>query len=141
MAPRDSRLLSEQRRRKILDLIDQKGQITVRELAERFSVSAVTARGDLDALCSEELAVRSHGGAVRKLEGGHEYGPTPKKVSRYQDPRRSKVVTPGTGNRTITIVWATATRSMNSSQKFCWEPKATALDKTGPYTSFPFAPI
>ena len=104
MAPRDSRLLSEQRRRKILDLIDQKGQITVRELAERFSVSAVTARGDLDALCSEELAVRSHGGAVRKLEGGHEYGPTPKKVSRYQDPRRSKVVAPGTGNRTITFV-------------------------------------
>ncbi len=49
MGSRDSRLLSEQRRRKILDLIEQKGQITVRELAERFSVSAVTARGDLDA--------------------------------------------------------------------------------------------
>ena len=66
---RGSRLLSEQRRRKILDLIEQKGQITVRELADRFSVSAVTARVDLDALCSEGLAVRSHGGAVRKLEG------------------------------------------------------------------------
>ena len=67
MASRDSRLLSEQRRRKILELIEQKGQITVRELAHRFSVSAVTARGDLDALCSQNLAVRSHGGAVRKL--------------------------------------------------------------------------
>src|SRR5947209_15745602 len=63
-----SRLLAEQRRRKILEFIEQKGQITVRELADRFSVSAVTARGDLDALCSEGLAVRSHGGAVRKLE-------------------------------------------------------------------------
>src|SRR5690349_15039018 len=72
MAARGSRLLSEQRRRKILDLIEQKGQITVRELADRFSVSAVTARVDLDALCSEGLAVRSHGGAVRKQdpEGG-----------------------------------------------------------------------
>src|SRR6266700_2962030 len=65
---KDSRLLGEQRRRKILDLIEQKGQITVRELVERFAVSAVTARGDLDALCSEGMAVRSHGGAVRKLD-------------------------------------------------------------------------
>ena len=64
------RLLAEQRRRKILEFIEQKGQITVREVASRFSVSAVTARGDLDALCSESLAVRSHGGAVRKLESG-----------------------------------------------------------------------
>jgi LacI family transcriptional regulator, galactose operon repressor len=69
---KDSRLLAEQRRRKVLDLIEQKGQITVRELATRFSVSAVTARADLDALCSEGLALRSHGGAVRKLEGNHD---------------------------------------------------------------------
>ncbi|HKU28215.1 MAG TPA: substrate-binding domain-containing protein [Candidatus Sulfotelmatobacter sp.] len=68
MASRNLRLLTEQRRRRILELIEQKGQITVRELADRFSVSAVTARGDLDALCSEGLAVRSHGGAVRNLE-------------------------------------------------------------------------
>jgi DNA-binding LacI/PurR family transcriptional regulator len=72
MAARDSRLLAEQRRRKILELIEQKGQITVRELAHRFSVSAVTARGDLDVLCSQSLAVRSHGGAVRKLETDRE---------------------------------------------------------------------
>src|ERR1700716_3011777 len=64
---KDTRLLAEQRRRKILDLIEQTGQITVRELVERFAVSAVTARGDLDALCSEDMAVRSHGGAIPRL--------------------------------------------------------------------------
>ena len=68
MTGRNSRLLAEQRRRKMLELIEQKGQITVRELVERFAVSSVTARGDLDALCSQGMAVRSHGGAVRKLE-------------------------------------------------------------------------
>src|SRR5690348_727588 len=68
MTARDSRLLAEQRRRKILELIEQKGQITVSGLVERFAVSSVTARGDLDALCSQGMAVRSHGGAVRKLE-------------------------------------------------------------------------
>ena len=64
---RGSRLLGEQRRRKIVALVEQNGQITIRELVERFRVSPVTARADLDALCADDLAVRSHGGAVRKL--------------------------------------------------------------------------
>jgi DeoR family transcriptional regulator, aga operon transcriptional repressor len=69
----DSRLLAEQRRRKILDLLEQKGQITVRDVVEKFSVSAVTARGDLDALASSGAAVRSHGGAVRQMEANRDY--------------------------------------------------------------------
>jgi len=69
----DSRLLAEQRRRKILDLLEQKGQITVRDLVERFDVSAVTARADLDALASNGSAVRSHGGAVRQMEASQDY--------------------------------------------------------------------
>src|SRR5882672_11798201 len=85
---KDSRLLAEQRRRKILDLIDQKGQITVRELVERFSVSAVTARGDLDALCSQGMAVRSHGGAVRKLESGSDSSSDAKETQRYAEVAR-----------------------------------------------------
>lgn len=69
----DFRLLAEQRRRKILDLLEQKGQVTVRDLVGRFAVSAVTARGDLDALASNGSAVRSHGGAVRRLEASEDY--------------------------------------------------------------------
>ena len=70
---KDSRLLAEQRRRRILDLIEQRGQITVRDLVEKFSISAVTARADLDALASEGIAVRSHGGAVRRVEASQDY--------------------------------------------------------------------
>jgi DeoR/GlpR family transcriptional regulator of sugar metabolism len=66
-------LLSEQRRRKILDLIEQKSQVTVRDLVERFSISAVTARADLDALSSQGIVVRSHGGAVRQVEASQEF--------------------------------------------------------------------
>ena len=69
----DSRLLAEQRRRKIVDLLEQKGQVTVRDLVDRFGVSAVTARGDLDALAATGSAVRSHGGAVRQLEASQDY--------------------------------------------------------------------
>ncbi len=94
-----SRLLAEQRRRKILEFIEQKGQITVRELASRFSVSAVTARGDLDALCSEGLAIRSHGGAVRKLESGSDPSASSKGSQRFAEVARLAKVSLSTVSR------------------------------------------
>jgi DeoR family transcriptional regulator of aga operon len=66
-------LLAEQRRRKILDLLEQEGQITVRDLVDRFSISAVTVRSDLDSLSTTGAVVRSHGGAVRQLEPTRDY--------------------------------------------------------------------
>lgn len=83
-----SRLLVEQRRRKILELIEHKGQITVQELVERFGVSAVTARSDLDALCSDGMAVRSHGGAVRKLGAGSDSHSESREMQRYAEVAR-----------------------------------------------------
>src|SRR6266403_5235881 len=67
------RLLTEQRRRSVLDLVDQEGQVTVADLVKRFSISAVTVRSDLDALASIGAIVRSHGGAVRRLEATQDY--------------------------------------------------------------------
>ena len=72
MSPR-ARLLTEQRRRNLLDLVDQNGQVTVVDLVKRFSISAVTVRSDLDALASIGAIVRSHGGAVRRLEATQDY--------------------------------------------------------------------
>jgi DeoR family transcriptional regulator, aga operon transcriptional repressor len=69
----DRPLLAEQRRRKILDLLEQEGQITVQDLVARFGMSAVTIRSDLDALGASGAVVRSHGGAVRRLEPTHDY--------------------------------------------------------------------
>jgi DeoR/GlpR family transcriptional regulator of sugar metabolism len=86
--PRDSRLLSEQRRRKILDLIEQKGQVTVRDLLERFSISAVTARADLDVLASQGMVVRSHGGAVRQIQANEEYPLRLKKTLHHAEKTR-----------------------------------------------------
>jgi DeoR family transcriptional regulator, aga operon transcriptional repressor len=70
---KNSRLLAEQRRRKIMDMIEEKGQVTVGDLVEKFSISAVTVRADLDVLSSQGMAVRSHGGAVRQVESSQEY--------------------------------------------------------------------
>ena len=40
----------EERRRRIRGLLEERSQISVAELAQRFSVSEVTIRGDLKAL-------------------------------------------------------------------------------------------
>lgn len=45
-------------------LLEQKGFVRVRELSERFGVSTVTARNDLQVLEERRLAHRVHGGAM-----------------------------------------------------------------------------
>ena len=72
MTPK-ARLLTEHRRRNLLDLVDQQGQVTVADMVKRFAISAVTIRSDLDALASLGAVVRSHGGAVRRLEATQDY--------------------------------------------------------------------
>ena len=72
MSPR-ARILTEQRRRNLLDLVDQNGQVTVADLVKRFAISAVTVRSDLDALAAIGALVRSHGGAIRRLEATQDY--------------------------------------------------------------------
>jgi len=72
MTPK-ARLLTEQRRRNLLDLVDEQGQVTVADMVKRFAISAVTVRSDLDALASLGAVVRSHGGAVRRLEATQDY--------------------------------------------------------------------
>lgn len=72
MPPR-TRLLTEQRRRNLLDLVDHEGQVTVADMVHRFSISAVTVRSDLDALAKIGAVVRSHGGAIRRLEATQDY--------------------------------------------------------------------
>ena len=60
-------MLSEERRQRIQEIVEEKGRITIEEIVGKFSVSAVTARADLDVLAERGGAMRSHGGAVRQL--------------------------------------------------------------------------
>jgi DeoR family transcriptional regulator of aga operon len=64
----NSRLLGEERRRKIRQMIEKDGQVTITDLARRFRVSAVTVRADLDGLSESGSILRSHGGAVKRKE-------------------------------------------------------------------------
>lgn len=65
-SPQGSRLLTEERRRAILEMIGRQGRVVISDLSRQFGVSAVTARADINALSERDLLVRSHGGAIRK---------------------------------------------------------------------------
>ncbi len=57
-------LFREERRQAIFDHLVVNGRAAVSELSATFGVSAVTVRGDLQALAERKLVLRTHGGAV-----------------------------------------------------------------------------
>lgn len=57
-------MLAGQRRAAILSLVDQTGGVRVADLVDRFGVSDMTIRRDIEQLASEGLVERVHGGAL-----------------------------------------------------------------------------
>lgn len=54
-----------ERRSKILQVLDEQGQVNVSNLSEMLGVSEVTIRNDLDKLEKNKLLIRAHGGAFK----------------------------------------------------------------------------
>lgn len=77
------RLLPGERRRLIVEHVEQRGRATVAELARKFSTSAVTIRADLELLAKSSALVRSHGGALPVVAGSHDV-PVDVKASRHR---------------------------------------------------------
>ena len=60
----------QERRRIILQRLEEYGSVKVNELSSEFGCSEVTIRSDIRALEKEGKLSRTHGGAVRKEEEG-----------------------------------------------------------------------
>jgi len=63
----------EARRRQIVGLIEREGEAPVDALAQRFGVSAMTIRRDLQDLAEEGLVLRTHGGAAASSRVSFEF--------------------------------------------------------------------
>ena len=64
-----------ERRKTILQLLAENGQVFVHELSQRFKVSEVTIRNDLDLFESKNLLIRARGGAMKYENNvGIDYG-------------------------------------------------------------------
>jgi DeoR family transcriptional regulator of aga operon len=70
----------------ILDLIAERGEVSLSELAEAFSASAATMRRDLTVLADQGLLARTHGGA--KATGPAAELPVALRDTRFQDAKR-----------------------------------------------------
>lgn len=57
-------MLSEERRREILELLNSEGRVLVRDLSKRFHTSLITIRKDLEYLHHQGQLERTHGGAL-----------------------------------------------------------------------------
>ena len=64
--PGRKRMLVQERHRNILATLETKDRVMVEELAERYQISAVTVRADLDTLADAGALVRTHGGRCSK---------------------------------------------------------------------------
>lgn len=62
-------MLAKRRQQEILSLLSQHGEVKIQQLADRFSVSSMTIRRDLEHLETDGLLQRTYGGAVT-FEGG-----------------------------------------------------------------------
>jgi len=62
-------MLSEERRREILELLRTDGRVLVRDLSKHFRTSQITIRKDLESLHHEGQLERTHGGALPKETG------------------------------------------------------------------------
>jgi len=68
-----SNMLAPERRNKIMQILNEQKQITVKEVAKRLNVSEGTLRNDLRILEEDGLLERTHGGAVLPKPLVHEY--------------------------------------------------------------------
>lgn len=62
-------MLSEERRREILELLQTDGRVLVRDLSRRFRTSLITIRKDLEFLHRQGQLERTHGGALPLRNG------------------------------------------------------------------------
>jgi DeoR family transcriptional regulator of aga operon len=62
-------MLSEERRREILEMLQTEGRVLVSDLAKRFKTSLITIRKDLESLHHDGQLERTHGGALPMKTG------------------------------------------------------------------------
>ncbi len=78
-----------ERRKNILNMLTENGQVFVHELSERFNVSEVTIRNDLDLFENKNLLIRARGGAIKYENNvGIDYGLAEKDKINYSEKQK-----------------------------------------------------
>ncbi len=81
-------MFAEERKSKILDSLNKYGKVKVCDLSQRYEVSEVTIRRDLQELEEDELIKRVHGGAILNLNTKFELTFS-EKIDKFYDEKES----------------------------------------------------
>jgi len=84
----DRALFAEERRQRILELVERRRKATVAELCREFQVSSATIRNDLRDLHGNGALVRTHGGVMLRSRTGLEPDSIQKQVQNLEAKRR-----------------------------------------------------
>jgi DeoR family transcriptional regulator, aga operon transcriptional repressor len=105
------------RRKGILEQINNAGKVLVNELSKEFNVSEVTIRNDLKQLENKNLLIRAHGGAI-KIEGNvsNDYQLSQKNKIHYEEKARIGKKAGHLINENDTIILDSGTTTMEISK-------------------------
>ncbi|MFA9557892.1 DeoR/GlpR family DNA-binding transcription regulator [Evansella sp. AB-rgal1] len=81
-------MLAEERYKKIVEIVNERGSIRVSELSQIFSVTEETIRRDLAKLEGEEKLIRSHGGAVSTGEKQPELSYSTREIMNVEEKKK-----------------------------------------------------
>jgi len=81
-------LFAEERRMRLLTLLNEKSKLTVPQLVQHFDVSPATIRSDLRELENSGLLKRTHGGAISIQKATYEPSSPEKKVAQVAEKQR-----------------------------------------------------
>ena len=125
-------MLPDERRRKIVELVTDRGSCTVDTLADRFHVSEATIRRDLQELDDRGMIERSHGGALPAVSRGDEeaYGQkqvTNLEVKRAIGERASREVREG-----MVVCFDAGTTTMQIARRLSGDESVIAVTNSPP---------
>ena len=80
-------LFAEDRKRRIVEIVNENGKATVAALCAAFDVSSATIRNDLRELEDAGALRRTHGGAINRRNIGYEQNTDEKEVQRVSEKR------------------------------------------------------
>lgn len=107
-------LFPEERRERIVALVDERAKVRVSEFCDMFNVSSATVRNDMRVLEQEKRIKRTHGGALALSQARHEKKDMEKLVSAVDEKRRiaeyaATLIEPGD---TLALDTGTTTREL-----------------------------
>ena len=120
-------MFAEERKLKIIDLLNQNKKVTVTELVRLFNVSSATIRSDLRELNDKGQIIRTHGGAI--VETGAGFEPDTEQKRDLNLPAKQQIARLAIGliNDGDTVVFDTGTTTLELARLLGQHRRVTAV--------------